>query len=316
MPGTPFDGKQIISSTEALSLSSVPKHMIIIGAGVIGLELGSVWQRLGAKVTIIEMLPHLLGGIDDQICRAAQRAFAKQGLEIHLETKVTAIEKKGKTVNVTAQPPKGDALKLTGDVVLVGIGRRAYTEGLGLADVGIELDQGGRIPINDHFQTSVETVYAIGDVTRGAMLAHKASEEGVAVAEQMAGKPGHVNYEAVPWIVYTWPEIAWVGRGENQLKADGVAYRAGSYPFLANPRAKTMGATEGMVKVLADEKTDRLLGVLIVGPRASDMIAEAVLAFEFGGSAEDLALTMHAHPTLSEAIKEAALGVDKRAIHI
>jgi dihydrolipoamide dehydrogenase len=316
MPGADFDGKTIISSTEALELSSVPKHLIVIGGGVIGLELGSVWKRLGAEVTVIEMLPALLAGVDDQIARATQRALTKQGLVFHLETRVTRIAKSGKGVTVAAQPAKGEALSFAADHVLVGIGRRPYTAGLGAEDVGVELTESGRIKVNAKYQTAVGSIYAIGDVIDGPMLAHKASEEGIAVAEHLAGKPSHVNYEAIPWIIYTSPEVAWVGRGENQLKQAGVAYRTGSYPFQANPRAKTMGNTEGLVKVIADTRTDRLLGVFVVGPRASDVIAEVALAFEFGASAEDLARAVHAHPTLSEALKEAALGVDKRSIHI
>ena len=316
MPGVDFDGKTIISSTEALELSSVPKHLIIIGGGVIGLELGSVWKRLGAEVTVIEMLPALLGGVDDQIARAPQRALAKQGLVFHLDTRVTKIEKGAKGVTVTAQPAQGEALSFEGDHVLVGIGRRPHTADLGAEEVGVEFTESRRIKVNAKYQTAVGSIYAIGDVIDGPMLAHKASEEGIAVAEHLAGKPSHVNYEAIPWIIYTSPEVAWVGRGENQLKQAGVAYRTGSYPFQANPRAKTMGTTEGLVKVIADAKTDRLLGVFVVGPRASDVIAEVALAFEFGACAEDLARAVHAHPTLSEALKEAALGVDKRAIHI
>ena len=315
LPFAKFDEKQIVSSTGALELKKVPRHLIVIGAGVIGLELGSVWRRLGAEVTVVEMLPKLLGLLDRQITNMAQRVFTKQGFTFHLNTRVTGVEKKGGQVVVTAQKD-GEAFKLKGDVLLVAIGRRPYADGLGLGEAGVDLDPQGRILVNQDFRTSVPSVYAIGDVIAGPMLAHKASEEGIAVAEKLAGRVSHITYEAIPWIVYTWPEIAWVGHGEEELKEQGRKYRVGSYPFMANPRAKTMGETDGMVKILADAGTDRLLGVLVIGPRASDIIAEAALAMEFGASAEDLARSVHAHPTLSEAIKEAALGVDKRAIHL
>ena len=315
LPFAKFDEKQIVSSTGALELTTVPKHLIVIGAGVIGLELGSVWRRLGAEVTVVEMLPKLFGPLDRQITNIAQRVFTKQGFTFHLDTRVTGVEKKDGQVVVTAQKD-GEIFKLKGDVLLVAIGRRPYADGLGLGEAGVELDPQGRIQVDADFRTSVPSVYAIGDVIAGPMLAHKASEEGIAVAEKLAGKISHITYEAIPWIVYTWPEIAWVGHGEEELKEQGRKYRAGSYPFLANPRAKTMGETDGMVKILADAATDRLLGVLVIGPRASDIIAEAALAMEFGASAEDLARSVHAHPTLSEAIKEAALGVAKRAIHL
>ena len=315
LPFAKFDEKQIVSSTGALELDKVPKHLIVIGAGVIGLELGSVWRRLGAEVTVVEMLPKLFGPLDRQITNIAQRVFTKQGFTFHLGTRVTGVEKKDGQVVVTAQKD-GETFKLKGDVLLVAIGRRPYADGLGLGEAGVELDPQGRIQVDADFRTSVPSVYAIGDVIAGPMLAHKASEEGIAVAEKLAGKISHITYEAIPWIVYTWPEIAWVGHGEEELKEQGRKYRAGSYPFLANPRAKTMGETDGMVKILADAATDRLLGVLVIGPRASDIIAEAALAMEFGASAEDLARSVHAHPTLSEAIKEAALGVAKRAIHL
>jgi dihydrolipoamide dehydrogenase len=316
LPGAPFDGKRVIGSTEALSLAKVPQHLIVIGGGVIGMELGSVWLRLGAKVTVVEMLPGLLGAVDGQIAKAAHKIYAKQGFAIHLETKVTGVKSGGHGVAVTCQDAAGKKLELSGDAVLVSIGRRPFTEGLGAKEAGVALDDRGRIQINSHFQTSVPSIYAIGDVVAGAMLAHKASEEGIALAEHLAGQSGHVNYEAIPSIVYTHPEVAWVGQGEEQLKAAGVGYRVGTYPFTANPRAKTLADTDGMVKIIADAKTDRLLGVFIVGPRAGDLIAEAAVAFEFGGSAEDLARSVHAHPTLAEAVKEAALAVDKRAIHL
>ena len=316
LPNVPFDGKKVISSTEALSLDKVPKHLVVVGAGVIGLELGSVWGRLGAEVTVIEFLPKILGPLDKQLSTMAQRTFTKQGFKFHLETKVTGVDTSGKGVKVQAETAKGDTIEVEGDVLLVSIGRRAYAEGLGAQEAGVKFNQRGQIEVDARFRTSVPSIYAIGDVIAGPMLAHKASEEGVALAEMLAGQNPHITYEAIPWIVYTWPEVAWVGHGEEELKAMGKPYKAGSYPFMANARAKTMGETDGVVKILSDPETDRLLGVLIFGPRASDMIAEAALAFEFGGSAEDLALTVHAHPTLSEAVKEAALAVDKRALHI
>jgi dihydrolipoamide dehydrogenase len=316
LPGAPFDGKRVISSTEALSLPKVPQHLIVIGAGVIGLELGSVWLRLGAQVTVVEMLPQILATLDAQIARAALRTFTKQGFTFHLSTKVTGVKASGAGVKVSCSNAEGKALELNGDAVLVAIGRRPYTEGLGAQQAGVALDEKGRVKINSHFQTSVPSIYAIGDVVQGAMLAHKAMDEGIALAEILAGQQGHVNYEAVPWIVYTHPEVAWVGLGEEQLKAQGREYRVGTYPFSATPRAKTLAETNGLVKILADAKTDRLLGVLIFGPRAGDMIAEAAVAFEFGASAEDIARSMHAHPTLAEAMKEAALAVDKRSIHL
>ena len=316
LPNAPFDGKQIISSTEALSLPKVPKHLVVIGAGVIGLELGSVWMRLGAKVTVMEMMPKILGPFDNKLSTLAQRVFTKQGFTFHLGTRVTGVEKTKTEVKVSGTTSDGKKLEISGDVLLVSIGRRPYSDELGAKEARVEFDNGGRIVVDKNFRTSVPSIYAIGDIIAGPMLAHKASEEGIAVVEKLAGQPGHLNYEAIPWIVYTWPEVAWVGRGEEELKEAGVEFNVGTYPFTANPRAKTMGETDGQVKILSDKRTDKLLGVLVVGPRASDMIAEAAVAFEFGGSAEDLARSVHAHPTLSEAIKEAALGVEKRAIHI
>ncbi len=316
IPGIPFDGKQIVSSTEALELTKVPKHLIVIGGGVIGLELGSVWRRLGAEVTVIEMLPKILGPLDRQITTLAQRTLAKQGFKFHLDTRVTGVEKKSGQVHVKAENGKGEQLTVQGDVLLVAVGRRPFADGLGAAEAGVEIDGQGRIVVDGNFRTRVPSIYAIGDVIAGPMLAHKASEEGIAAVERMAGLPGHMNYGAIPSIVYTWPEVAWVGRNEEELKAEGVAYRVGGFPFLASGRAKAMGDTEGMVKIIADAQTDQLLGVFVIGPRASDVIAEAVLAFEFGASAEDLARSVHAHPTLSEAVKEASLGVDGRSIHI
>jgi dihydrolipoamide dehydrogenase len=316
LPGVPFDGKRVIGSTEALSLGKVPKHLIVIGGGVIGLELGSVWLRLGAQVTVVEMLPQLLATLDGQISRTALRVFTKQGFKFHLGTKVTGVKPANAGVQVTCTDTAGKPVELAGDAVLVAIGRRPYTAGLGAQEAGVALDEKGRVKINSHFQTNVPGIYAIGDVVAGAMLAHKAMDEGIALAEILAGQPGHVNYDAVPWIVYTHPEIAWVGLGEEQLKAQGRDYKVGTYPFTATPRAKTLADTDGMVKIIADARTDRLLGFLVIGPRAGDLIAEAAIAFEFGASAEDIARSMHAHPTLSEAVKEAALAVDKRTIHM
>ncbi|HEX7927774.1 MAG TPA: dihydrolipoyl dehydrogenase [bacterium] len=316
LPFAPFDGKKVVSSTEALSLPKVPKHLIVIGAGVIGLEMGSVWLRLGAQVTVVEMLPQLFASLDGQISRTALRIFQKQGFTFHLGTKVNGVKTSGTGVQVSCTGADGKAVELSGDAVLVSIGRRAYTEGLGAKEVGVALDERGRVKINSHYQTNVPNIYAIGDVVAGAMLAHKAMDEGIALAEILAGQPGHVNYEAVPWIVYTHPEVAWVGLGEEQLKAEGRSYKVGTYPFTATPRAKTLADTDGMVKIIADAKTDRLLGFLVIGPRAGDLIAEAAIAFEFGASAEDIARSMHAHPTLAEAVKEAALAVDKRTIHM
>jgi dihydrolipoyl dehydrogenase len=316
LPGVAFDGKHVVSSTEALALAKVPKHLIVIGGGVIGLELGSVWLRLGAQVTVIEMLPKLLGPLDQQITTQAQRILTKQGFTFHLDTRVTGVERNGSQVSVAAQRKGGETLNLKGDVLLVAIGRRPFADGLGAQELGVRLDERGRIAVDADFRTSVPSIYAIGDVIAGPMLAHKAMDEGVAAVERMAGRRSHVTYEAIPWIVYTWPEIAWVGSGEEELKQQGREYRVGTYPFSATPRAKTMAETDGLVKMIADARTDRLLGVLIVGPRASEMIAEAAIAMEFGASAEDLALSTHAHPTLAEAMKEAALAVDKRSIHL
>jgi dihydrolipoamide dehydrogenase len=316
MPGIPFDGKRVVSSTEALSFAAVPKHLIVIGAGVIGLELGSVWLRLGAEVSVVEMLPGLLSGVDEQVGRTAQRIFSKQGFKFYFGTKVTGVKATAKGAQVTCTDAEGKPLELTGDAVLVAIGRRPYADGSGAKEAGVAFDPKGRILVDAHWSTNVPGIYAIGDVTPGAMLAHKAMDEGIALAERIAGQAGHVNYDAVPWIIYTGPEIAWVGLGEDQLKAQGKQYKVGSYPFSANPRARTLGDTGGLVKIMADARTDRLLGVMIVGPRAGDLIAEAAIAFEFGASAEDLARSMHAHPTLSEAVKEAALGVAGRMLHM
>jgi dihydrolipoamide dehydrogenase len=316
VPGIPFDGKRVVSSTEALAFDKVPKQLVVIGAGVIGLELGSVWLRLGAEVSVVEMMPGLLSGIDEQIGRAALRTFTKQGFKFYFSTKVTGVKTSAKGATVSCTDAAGKALELSGDAVLVAVGRRPYADGSGAKEAGVTFDAKGRIPVDQHWATNVPGIYAIGDVTPGAMLAHKAMDEGVALAERLAGLAGHVNYDAVPWIIYTGPEIAWVGLGEDQLKAKGVEYKVGTYPFTANPRARTLGDTDGMVKIMADARTDRLLGLMVIGPRAGDLIAEAAIAFEFGASAEDIARSMHAHPTLSEAVKEAALGVAGRTLHM
>lgn len=314
LPGVEFDEKTIVSSTGALALAKVPKHLIVIGGGVIGLELGSVWMRLGAKVTVIEYTNRICGGMDSQMTKKLQQILEKQGMEFHLECKVTGVQR-GKTESqVSFESLQSKEQKtLSADVVLVATGRRPYSDGLGLEELGIEKDKRGVVQVNEHFQTKFPNVYAIGDLIRGPMLAHKAEEEGVAVAEIIAGQHGHVNYETCPGVVYTWPELASVGATEDQLKEQGVAYKAGSFPFTANGRAKALGSTDGMVKVLADKETDRVLGVHILGPRASDMIAEACVAMEFQASAEDIARTFHGHPTLSEVMREAALNVDKLA---
>lgn len=316
LPFAKFDGQRIVSSTEALSLSGVPRHLLVIGGGVIGLELGSVWMRLGAKVTVIEFAPMIGGATDQQMAKLLHRSLAKQGMEFMLGTKVTGVKASSKGVTVSyesAGVAGATGGTIEGDLCLVSVGRRAYTDQLGLDAVGVERDERGRVVVDGHFRTKVPGLFAIGDAIAGPMLAHKAEEEGVAVAEIIATGHGHVNYETVPSVIYTWPELASVGHSEEELKAKGIAYKAGSFPFSANGRAKAIGMTDGQVKVLADAVTDRLLGVHIVGPRASDMIAEAVVAMEFGGSAEDLARSFHAHPTLSEVMREAALAVDKRS---
>ncbi|MCC2096926.1 MAG: dihydrolipoyl dehydrogenase, partial [Hyphomicrobiales bacterium] len=311
-----FDEKTIVSSTGALKLEKVPGKLIVIGAGVIGLEMGSVWRRLGAEVTVVEYLDRILPGMDGEVAKQTQRIFEKQGMKFHLSSKVTAVAKARKGGSVTFEPVTGgDARTLEADVVLVATGRRPYTDNLGLENAGVVLDR-GRVVIDDSFKTNVDGIYAIGDVVRGPMLAHKAEDEGIAVAEILAGQHGHVNYNVIPGIVYTMPEIASVGKTEEELKAAGVAYKAGKFPFTANGRARAMRATDGFVKVLADAETDRVLGVHIVGFGAGELIGEAGVLMEFGGSAEDLARTCHGHPTLSEAVKEAALGVDKRSIHV
>ena len=316
LPGIAIDEKRVVSSTGALALPEVPKHLVVIGGGVIGLELGSVWGRLGAKVTVVEYLDRVLPTMDNELSKQAQRIFAKQGMDFKLSTKVTGASVTEAGVTLTVEPAAGGAAQtIEADTVLVAIGRRPYTEGLGLEAVGVELER-GRVKIDGHFQTNVPGIYAIGDVVEGPMLAHKAEEEGVALAEQLAGQKSHVNHDLVPGVVYTWPEVAAVGKTEEQLKAAGVAYKAGKFPFTANGRARAGGNTDGFVKILSDASTDQVLGVHMIGPNVSEMIGELVLAMEFSASAEDVARTCHAHPTLSEAVKEAALAVDGRPLHI
>ncbi|CAO3448061.1 dihydrolipoyl dehydrogenase [Azospirillum largimobile] len=316
LPGIAIDEKRVVSSTGALSLPEVPKHLVVIGGGVIGLELGSVWGRLGAKVTVVEYLDRVLPSMDNELSKQAQRIFAKQGMDFKLGTKVTGASVTETGVALTVEPAAGgEAQTIEADTVLVAIGRRPYTEGLGLEAVGVELER-GRVKIDHHFQTNVPGIYAIGDVVEGPMLAHKAEEEGVALAEQLAGQKSHVNHDLVPGVVYTWPEVAAVGKTEEQLKAAGVAYKTGKFPFTANGRARAGGNTDGFVKILSDASTDQVLGVHMIGPNVSEMIGELVLAMEFSASAEDVARTCHAHPTLSEAVKEAALAVDGRPLHI
>lgn len=317
LPGVEIDEKRIVSSTGALSLPKVPERFVVVGGGYIGLEMGSVWGRLGAKVTVIEFLDGILANMDGEIGRQMQHILAGQGMEFRLGTKVMAATKGKGGVTLTLEPAKGGkAETLMCDVVLVAVGRVPYTEGLGLEDVGVALDNAGRVRIDSGFRTNVAGIYAIGDVIAGPMLAHKAEDEGVAVAEIIAGGSGHVNYEAIPAVVYTWPEVASVGRTEDELKAGNVAYKVGKFPFTANSRGRANAEAVGFVKILADAVSDRILGVHIIGPDAGTMIAEAALAMEFGASAEDVARTCHAHPTLNEAVKEAALAVAGRAVHI
>jgi dihydrolipoamide dehydrogenase len=317
LKGIEIDEKRIVSSTGALSLDKVPEKMLIVGAGVIGLELGSVWHRLGAQITVVEFLDRILPGMDGEVAKQFQRILEKQGFAFRLSAKVTAVDTSGKTLAAKVEPAAGGASEtLEADVVLVCIGRVPYTDGLGLKEAGVALDNRGRVQIDKHFATSVKGIFAIGDVVAGPMLAHKAEDEGVAVAEILAGQAGHVNYDVIPGVVYTTPEVSAVGKTEEELKQAGVAYTVGKFPFTANGRSKVNQTTEGFVKVLADAKTDRVLGVHIVGREAGEMIHEACVLMEFGGSAEDLARTCHAHPTRSEAIKEAALAVGKRAIHM
>jgi dihydrolipoamide dehydrogenase len=315
LPGAAFDEELVLSNDGALRIPSVPKRLGLIGSGVIGLEMGSVWRRLGADVTVLEALPTFLGAVDEQIAKEAQKAFAKQGLKVELGVKVVEVKKDKEGVSVTYTSAKGEAKALEVDRLIVSIGRVPNTIGLNHEAVGLKLDERGAIAVDDECRTNLPNVWAVGDVVRGPMLAHKAEEEAVAVAERIAGQHGHVNFNTIPWVIYTSPEIAWVGQTEQQLKASGRAYKAGTFPFLANGRARALGDTTGMVKILADAKTDEILGVHIVGPMASELISEAVVAMEFKASAEDIARICHAHPSLSEATKEAALAVDKRTLN-
>jgi dihydrolipoamide dehydrogenase len=317
LKGIDVDEKRIVSSEGALTLDKVPAQLLVIGAGVIGLELGSVWRRLGSEVTVVEFLDRIVPGIDLDVARSYQRILQKQGIAFKLSSKVTAVDTSGKKLKAQIEPAAGGkAETIETDVVLVAVGRVPYTQGLGLEAVGVKKDERGRVVVDAHFQTNVKDIYAIGDVIAGPMLAHKAEDEGVAVAEIIAGQAGHLNYDAIPNVIYTYPEVATVGKSEEELKEAGIAYNAGKFPFTANGRAKVNLQADGFVKILADSRTDRVLGVHILGPDAGNMIAEAALAMEFGASSEDIARTCHAHPTLTEAVKEAALAVGKRAIHM
>ena len=315
LPGAPFDEKVILSNTGALTVDAVPAKLGVIGAGVIGLEMGSVWRRVGAKVTVLEGLPTFLGAVDEQIAKEAHKLFTKQGLDIQLGVKINSVTKGDNNVTVEYADAAGAAQSATFDRLIVSIGRVPNTNGLGIETVGVQLDERGFVAVDDECRTNVPGIWAVGDVVRGPMLAHKAEEEGVAVAERIAGQHGHVNFNTIPWVIYTSPEIAWVGKTEQQLKKEGVAYKAGTFPFMANGRARALGDTSGMVKFLADATTDEILGVHIVGPVASELISEAVVAMEFRASSEDIARICHAHPSLSEATKEAALAVDKRSLN-
>jgi dihydrolipoamide dehydrogenase len=315
LPGAAFDEKIILSNTGALTVDAVPAKLGVIGAGVIGLEMGSVWRRLGAKVTVLEGLPTFLGAVDEQIAKEAHKLFTKQGLDIQLGVKINSVTKGANNVTVEYADAAGAAKSETFDRLIVSIGRVPNTNGLGIETVGVQLDERGFVAVDDECRTNVPGIWAVGDVVRGPMLAHKAEEEGVAVAERIAGQHGHVNFNTIPWVIYTSPEIAWVGKTEQQLKKEGVAYKAGTFPFMANGRARALGDTSGMVKFLADATTDEILGVHIVGPVASELISEAVVAMEFRASSEDIARICHAHPSLSEATKEAALAVDKRSLN-
>jgi dihydrolipoamide dehydrogenase len=317
LPNLKFDGQKIISSTDALNLTEAPGHLVVVGGGVIGLEMGSVWSRLGSKVTVIEFADKILSVMDQQIAAEARKSLQKQGLEFRMNTQALGAKSAGSKMQIEVMDRATQAKEtLECDLILVATGRRPYTDGLQLEKVGLTANEKGRIDINDHFETRVKGIYAVGDCVQGPMLAHKAEEEGIAAAEIMAGQAGHVNYHTIPWIVYTWPEVAGVGYTEEELKAKGIEYKVGTFPFLANGRAKAMDESEGLVKLLADKKTDKLLGMHIFGPRASDLISEGATVMEYGGSAEDVARTCHAHPTLSEAVKEAALAVDNRRIHL
>ncbi len=317
LPGITIDEKKIVSSTGALELDKVPGHLVVIGGGVIGLELGSVWQRLGAKVTVVEFLDRILPGMDGELSKEAQKILKKQGIDFKLSTKVTSAKSGSKGVDLTLEPAAGGAAEtLSADIVLVAVGRKAFTDSLGLKEAGVETDERGRVKTNAHFETNVKGVYAIGDVIAGPMLAHKAEEEGVILAEMIAGQTGHIDYNLIPGVVYTWPEVAAIGKTEEQLKAEGVAYKVGKFPFMANGRARAMGCIDGFVKILADAKTDKVLGGHIIGPEAGTLVGEIGAFMEFGASAEDIARTCHAHPTLQEVVKEAALAVHGRPIHI
>jgi dihydrolipoamide dehydrogenase len=317
LPGVEVDEMRVVSSTGALELNHVPVRMVVIGGGYIGLELGSVWSRLGSEVTVVEFLDRLVPGMDAEVAKAFERVLGKQGIKFRLGTKVTAAARDGETVRLTLEPAKGgEAEQIEADVVLVAIGRRAFTDGLGLDEAGVKRDERGRVEVDAHYATNVPGIYAIGDVIEGPMLAHKAEEEGVALAERIAGQAGHVNYDVIPGVVYTWPEVASIGATEEQLKQQGVAYAVGKFPFTANARARAMGSTDGFVKILAEKANDRVLGAHIIGPDAGTLIAEIASAMEFGASSEDIARTCHAHPSLSEAVKEAAMAVEGRAIHI
>ena len=317
LPGIKIDEKKIVSSTGALELGKVPKSLVVIGGGVIGLELGTVWRRLGAEVTVIEFLDEILPGMDDEIRKESRKLFKRQGITFKTGAKVTSAKATKTGVDLTVEPAKGgDEEKLSADIVLMAVGRKSYTDKLGLDKVGVEMTERGQIVTDEFFETSVEGIYAIGDVIAGPMLAHKAEEEGVVLAEMLAGESGHIDYNCIPGVVYTWPEVANIGKTEAQLKEEGVKYNAGKFPFMANGGARAMGATDGFVKILADKESDRILGAHIVGPNAGDLIQEVVSVMEFEGSAEDLARTCHAHPTLTEVVKEAALAVHKRPIHI
>ena len=317
LPFITIDKERIITSTEALNLKEIPKHLVVIGGGVIGLELGSVYLRLGSQVTVVEYMDKIIPTMDGALSKELTKVLKKQGMKFMLSTGVQSVERNGDSVKVTAKDKKGEEVSVEGDYVLVSVGRKPYTEGLGLENAGVDLDERGRVKVNDHLQTNVANIYAIGDVVKGAMLAHKAEEEGVFVAETLAGQKPHINYNLIPGVVYTWPEVAGVGKTEEQLKEEGAAYKVGSFPMRALGRSRASGDIDGLIKVLADEKTDEILGVHMIGARAADMIAEAVIAMEFRASAEDIARSSHAHPTFTEAIKEACLdATGKRSIHM
>ncbi len=312
----PFDEKDVVSSTGALSFTEIPKRLTVIGGGVIGLELGSVWSRLGSQVTVIEFLDRIAVGMDTELAKELLKIMKRDGLKFELSTKVTGMARQEDHIVLTAETMEGEKKSFETDKVLVCVGRKPYTRGLGLENIGVEMDKKGRINVNDHYQTSVPGVYAIGDVIDGPMLAHKAEEEGIAAVERIAGKAGHVNYNVIPGIIYTWPEVASVGKTEDELKAENVAYNVGKFPFKANSRARCVNESQGFVKLIADAETDRLLGAHLIGPNVSELVQELVSVMEFGGSAEDVARTVHGHPTLFETVKEAALAVDGRPIHI